>query len=69
MKDPRGEKILNWGVNVMRLPSDRKSNPEVEFIDEEGIGLGPTLEFLLLFLLNSREQILLCGYQMIRISQ
>ena len=48
MKDPRGEQILNWRVNVMRLHADRKSILEVEFIDEEGTGLGPTLEFFAL---------------------
>merc|ERR550519_1592673 len=48
VKVPRGEQILNWGVNVMRLHADRKSILEVEFIDEEGTGLGPTLEFFAL---------------------
>ena len=32
----------------MRLHADRKSILEVEFIDEEGTGLGPTLEFFAL---------------------
>ena len=49
MKDPRGEQILNWRVNVMRLHADdRKSILEVGFIDEEGTGLGPPLEFFAL---------------------
>ena len=48
MKDSRGEQILNWRVNVMRLHADRKNILEVEFIDEEGTGLGPTLEFFAL---------------------
>ena len=48
VKVPRGEQILNWGVNVMRLHADRKNILEVEFIDEEGTGLGPTLEFFAL---------------------
>ena len=48
VKDPRGEQILNWGANVMRLHADRKNILEVEFIDEEGTGLGPTLEFFAL---------------------
>ena len=41
---PRGEHILNWGVNMMRLHAYRKSTLEVEFIDDEGTGLVPTLE-------------------------
>ena len=45
---PRGEQILNWGVNVMKLHADKKSVLEVEFRDEEGTGLGPTLEFFAL---------------------
>jgi len=45
VKVPRGDKILDWGINVMKLHADRKSILEVEFIDEEGTGLGPTLEF------------------------
>ena len=32
----------------MRLHADRKNILEVEFIDEEGTGLGPTLEFFAL---------------------
>ena len=32
----------------MRIHADRKSILEVEFIDEEGTGLGPTLEFFAL---------------------
>jgi len=45
---PRGEQILNWGLNVMKLHADKKSVLEVEFRDEEGTGLGPTLEFFAL---------------------
>ena len=48
VKVPRGEQILNWGVNVMKLHADKKSVLEVEFLDEEGTGLGPTLEFFAL---------------------
>merc|ERR1719297_126343 len=36
VKVPRGEQILNWGINVMKLHADKKSVLEVEFIDEEG---------------------------------
>lgn len=32
----------------MKIHADRKSILEVEFIDEEGTGLGPTLEFFAL---------------------
>ena len=71
---PRGENILEWGIQVMRLHADRKSILEVgfkhltrfcfskptefsqiqvlflqvEFLEEEGTGLGPTLEFFAL---------------------
>ncbi|XP_049940581.1 E3 ubiquitin-protein ligase Ufd4 isoform X3 [Schistocerca serialis cubense] len=45
VKVPRGEKLLDWAVQVMRLHADRKSILEVEFQGEEGTGLGPTLEF------------------------
>ena len=45
---PRGESILDWGIQVMRLHADRKSILEVEFLEEEGAGLGPTLEFFAL---------------------
>ena len=48
VKVPRGDHILNWGVNVMKHHADKKSVLEVEFIDEEGTGLGPTLEFFAL---------------------
>ena len=48
VKVPRGENILEWGINVMRLHADRKSILEVEFLEEEGTGLGPTLEFFAL---------------------
>ena len=48
VKVPRGEQILYWGVNVMRLHANRKSILEMEFIDAEGTGLGPTLEFFAL---------------------
>ena len=42
---PRGDQLLDWAMQVMRLHAERKSVLEVEFIDEEGTGLGPTLEF------------------------
>merc|ERR1719447_2182256 len=48
VKVPRGEQIFNWGINVMKTHADKKSILEVEFLDEEGTGLGPTLEFFAL---------------------
>ncbi|XP_063927928.1 E3 ubiquitin-protein ligase HECTD1 isoform X6 [Zophobas morio] len=45
VKVPRGEEILSWAMQVMKIHSDRKSILEVEFLGEEGTGLGPTLEF------------------------
>jgi len=45
VKVPRGDSLLDWAIQVMRLHAERKSVLEVEFIDEEGTGLGPTLEF------------------------
>jgi len=48
VKVPRGEQILDWAVNVLRVHADKKSILEVEFLEEEGTGLGPTLEFFAL---------------------
>ena len=48
VKVPRGERLLHWGLAVLRLHADRKSVLEVEFLEEEGTGLGPTLEFFAL---------------------
>lgn len=45
VKVPRGDTILNWAIQVMKTHAPRKSILEVEFLDEEGTGLGPTLEF------------------------
>lgn len=45
VKVPRGENILEWAMQVMLVHAARKSILEVEFLDEEGTGLGPTLEF------------------------
>jgi len=45
VKVPRGDSILAWAMQVMTVHADRKSILEVEFLDEEGTGLGPTLEF------------------------
>ncbi|XP_039598295.1 E3 ubiquitin-protein ligase HECTD1 isoform X8 [Polypterus senegalus] len=45
VKVPRGDSLMEWAENVMQIHSDRKSVLEVEFLGEEGTGLGPTLEF------------------------
>lgn len=45
VKVPRGEKLLEWAQQVMKIHCSRKSVLEVEFVGEEGTGLGPTLEF------------------------
>ena len=45
---PRNDRLLDWAIQVMKTHADRKSILEVEFIDEEGTGLGPTLEFFAL---------------------
>ena len=48
VKVPRGDQLLEWAMQVMKTHAERKSILEVEFIDEEGTGLGPTLEFFAL---------------------
>ena len=48
VKVPRGEQLLDWAMQVMKTHAERKAILEVEFIDEEGTGLGPTLEFFAL---------------------
>lgn len=41
----RGERLLDWAVQVMNFHAERKALLEVEFLGEEGTGLGPSLEF------------------------
>ncbi len=48
VKVPRNDRLLDWAIQVMKTHADRKAILEVEFIDEEGTGLGPTLEFFAL---------------------
>uniref|UniRef100_A0A0K2TN15 E3 ubiquitin-protein ligase n=1 Tax=Lepeophtheirus salmonis TaxID=72036 RepID=A0A0K2TN15_LEPSM len=48
VKVPRGDQILDWAIQVMKTHAERKAILEVEFLDEEGTGLGPTLEFFAL---------------------
>ncbi|XKL65492.1 hypothetical protein PGB90_008912 [Kerria lacca] len=45
IKVPRNEELLAWARQAMKTHADRKSILEVEFIGEQGTGLGPTLEF------------------------
>lgn len=45
VKVPRGEQLFDWAMQVMKIHAGRKSILEVEFAEEEGTGLGPTLEF------------------------
>ncbi|XP_030384649.1 E3 ubiquitin-protein ligase Ufd4 [Scaptodrosophila lebanonensis] len=45
VKVPRNKDLLKWAIEVMKAHCNRKSVLEVEFLDEEGTGLGPTLEF------------------------
>ncbi|XP_050310432.1 E3 ubiquitin-protein ligase Ufd4 [Anthonomus grandis grandis] len=45
VKVPRGEELLDWAIQVMKIHAEKKSILEVEFVGEEGTGLGPTLEF------------------------
>lgn len=37
--------MLLWAGAVLRAHAERKSVLEVEFVGEEGTGLGPSLEF------------------------
>ena len=48
VKVPRGDQLLEWAMQVMKVHADRKAILEVEFLEEEGTGLGPTLEFFAL---------------------
>ncbi|XP_065207160.1 E3 ubiquitin-protein ligase HECTD1 isoform X3 [Planococcus citri] len=45
IKVPRNEELLAWARQAMKTHAERKSILEVEFIGEQGTGLGPTLEF------------------------
>lgn len=45
VKVPRSDQLLAWAMQVMKLHCNRKSVLEIEFVNEEGTGLGPTLEF------------------------
>lgn len=45
VKVPRSKELLAWAMQVMKLHCNRKSVLEIEFVNEEGTGLGPTLEF------------------------
>lgn len=45
VKVPRSKDLLAWAMEVMKVHCNRKSVLEIEFQNEEGTGLGPTLEF------------------------
>lgn len=45
VKVPRSNELLPWAMKVMKVHCSRKSVLEIEFVSEEGTGLGPTLEF------------------------
>lgn len=47
IKVPRepASKLLSAAVDTLRFHATRKAILEIEFVDEEGTGLGPTLEF------------------------
>lgn len=42
---PRGEELLETAIQLMDFHAERKAVLEIEFKDEEGTGLGPSLEF------------------------
>lgn len=54
------EQLFEYAVRLLEFHASRKAVLEVEYVDEEGTGLGPTLEFyalvcitpFLVFLLN-----------------
>eukprot|EP00051_Salpingoeca_urceolata_P006568 m.86770 g.86770 ORF g.86770 m.86770 type:complete len:2399 (+) comp14887_c1_seq1:143-7339(+) len=45
---PRGPELFDWALNVLNVHADRKAVLEIEFQDEPGTGLGPSLEFFTL---------------------
>jgi len=47
VKVPRGDKLLQWAIQVMNVHAEKKSILEVEFVDEEGTGLGQSARHLL----------------------
>ena len=55
-----GDQLLEWAMQVMKTHAERKAILEVEFIDEEGTGLGPTLEFFALVAAELQSNIFLC---------
>ncbi|KAL5009008.1 hypothetical protein ScPMuIL_014589 [Solemya velum] len=58
VKVPRNEQLLEWAFQVMKYHSLRKSVLEIEFIGEEGTGLGPTLEFYALVAAEIQKKVL-----------
>jgi E3 ubiquitin-protein ligase HECTD1 len=56
VKVPRSDRLLHWAVEVMQKTAHKKSILEVEFQNEEGTGLGPTLEFYSLVALDLQQK-------------
>jgi len=50
--------VLGWAWAVLRAHSERKSVLEVEFVGEEGTGLGPSLEFYALVVAEIQQRCL-----------
>lgn len=42
---PRGDDLFNTAIEVFKFHAVRKSVLEIQYVEEEGTGLGPTLEF------------------------
>ena len=63
VKVPRGDQLLEWAMQVMKVHADRKAILEVEFKDEEGTGLGPTLEFFALVAAELQRKWCLLSFQ------
>ena len=60
-RDPCGA-LLRAAINALKFHATRKAILEIEFIDEEGTGLGPTLEFFSLIAAELQRQKLAIWY-------
>jgi len=54
------EELMRAAVNALRFHASRKAILEIEFADEEGTGLGPTLEFYSLIAAQLQMKKLVC---------
>ena len=60
VKVPRGDQLLQWAMQVMKVHADRKAILEVEFTGEEGTGTNVnSCRFSRLFFLGSFNSILI----------